>query len=167
MDTELKRCLGTFDLIMLGISNTLGGGVYVVAGTIANEITGPALFLSFILAAFAHFLTAMCLAEFGCQVPKAGSTFMFIYMTIGELTAFIIGWNFILTQMFDASVSCRGVLAYFNEVEDGALNIISPDLFVEQDWQFFAGVLVLIIVIIACLGEFGLLSSLTGANFPK
>ena len=83
--TELRRCLSTFDLVMLGVGASVGGGVYVVSGVIAHNLTGPALFLSFLIAGFAHLLTALCFAEFGCQMPKTGASYLYTYITLGEV----------------------------------------------------------------------------------
>src|SRR5699024_6369117 len=105
--------LGPWGLIALGIGAVIGSGIFVITGVAAADHAGPAVILSFILAAVVSMFTALCYAEFATLIPVAGSAYSYAYATLGELMAWFIGWNLVLEYGVSASavaVSWTGYL---------------------------------------------------------
>ena len=93
---KLKRSLSAWDLTIFGVAVVIGAGIFTLTARVAATTAGPAVSLSFVIAAIACGLAAMCYAEFASTVPVAGSAYTFSYATLGELVAWIIGWDLVL-----------------------------------------------------------------------
>src|SRR5499426_2803830 len=111
-DQRLKRALGATNLTMLGIGAIIGTGIFVLTGTVAAQNAGPAVILSFILAGLASIFAALCYSEFASLVPMAGSAYTYGYATLGELFAWIIGWDLILEYAVGAVTVSIGWSGY-------------------------------------------------------
>jgi APA family basic amino acid/polyamine antiporter len=110
---SLKRALGATNLTLLGIGAIIGAGIFVLTGTAAAQYAGPAVVLSFILSGIACLFAGLCYAEFASMIPIAGSAYTYAYSTLGELLAWIIGWDLILEYLFGAATVAVGWSGYF------------------------------------------------------
>ena len=111
----LKRALGAFDLVMLGIGAIIGTGIFVLTGQAAAANAGPAVCLSFIAAGIASAFAGLCYSEMASMIPVAGSAYTYAYATMGELVAWIIGWDLILEYLVGASAVSVGWSGYVSE----------------------------------------------------
>jgi len=123
-DQSLKRALGPINLVALGIGAIIGAGIFVLTGQAAANYAGPAIVYSFILAGTACALAGLCYAEFSAMIPIAGSAYTYGYATLGELLAWIIGWDLILEYLFAASTVAVGWSGYVvSFLKDLGINI--------------------------------------------
>ncbi len=111
-DQSLKRALGPVNLTALGVGAIIGTGIFVLTGTVAAQNAGPAVVLSFVLAGLASIFAALCYSEFASLVPMAGSAYTYGYATLGELFAWIIGWDLILEYAVGAITVAIGWSGY-------------------------------------------------------
>ena len=109
---SLRRALGPTNLITLGIGAIIGTGIFVITGTATAEHAGPAILLSFIFAALGCVFAGLCYAEFASLIPVAGSAYTYGYATLGEIFAWIIGWDLVLEYAFGAATVASGWSGY-------------------------------------------------------
>jgi len=127
----LKRALSAVDLTMLGVGAIIGAGIFVLTGQAAAQHAGPAVVLSFVAAAIACVFAGLCYAEMASMIPIAGSAYTYAYATMGELLAWIIGWDLILEYSLGASTVAVGW--------SGTLVSMLNDMGVQVPAQFAAG----------------------------
>jgi APA family basic amino acid/polyamine antiporter len=123
-DHSLKRALGALNLTALGIGAIIGTGIFVLTGTVAAQNAGPAVVLSFVIAGIASIFAALCYSEFASLVPMAGSAYTYGYATLGELVAWIIGWDLVLEYALGAvtvSIGWSGYVVSF--LRDIGINV--------------------------------------------
>jgi basic amino acid/polyamine antiporter, APA family len=124
----LKRSLGAVNLITLGIGAVIGAGIFVLTGQAAANYAGPAVALSFVLAGITCAFAGLCYAEFASIIPIAGSAYTYGYATLGELVAWIIGWDLVLEYAFGAATVASGWAGYFNSLLEQFHIYIPPQL---------------------------------------
>ena len=113
---RLKRVLGPWSLTALGIGAIIGTGIFVLVGQAARDITGPALMLSFVVAGLACIFAALCYAEFASMAPVAGSAYTYAYLTLGELMAWVIGWDLVLEYAVASCTVAHGWSKYLGKL---------------------------------------------------
>ena len=122
----LKRAVGALDLTALGIGAVIGTGIFVVIGEGIGE-AGPAVILSFLLAALTCFFSALCYAELASSIPVSGSAYTYAYATLGELVAWIIGWDLILEYGVSVAAVAVGWGGNLNEFLENAFGYALPE----------------------------------------
>src|SRR6195952_4553829 len=132
----LKKSLGVFDLIVFGVGVTIGAGIFVLTGEAAGISAGPSVAISFAISALVCGLAALCYAEFASTVPVAGSAYTFSYASLGELVAWIIGWDLILELALGAATVASGWSDYFVEVMKSAGWTV-PESVYSAEWELF------------------------------
>ncbi len=132
---RLNRVLGPVALTSLGIGAIIGTGIFVLIGVAAHDKAGPAVTLSFALAGMACIFAALCYAEFASMVPVAGSAYTYAYATLGELFAWIIGWDLILEYGVASATVAHGWSHYFQDFI-GIFGLHIPKLFTTAPFDF-------------------------------
>jgi APA family basic amino acid/polyamine antiporter len=151
-DNGLRRALGPLDLVVFGVGVIIGTGIFVLTGKAAGTLAGPAIALSFVSAGIVCALAALCYAEFASTVPVAGSAYTFSYASLGELVAWIIGWDLILELALGAATVASGWSDYFRVVCHDTLGINLPAWVDGSHHNLVAALLVLAITAVLCVG---------------
>ena len=136
-DNRLRRVLGPIQLTSLGIGAIIGAGIFVATGAAAHNVGGPALMLSYVVAGITCIFAALCYAEFASMVPVAGSAYTYAYATLGELFAWIIGWDLILEYAVGSATVATGWSGYFQNVL-AKIGIVLPATLRESPWRYDA-----------------------------
>ena len=123
---HLKRVLGPWALTAMGIGAIIGTGIFVATGEVAKNVTGPALMVSYIVAGITCLFAALCYAEYAAMTPVAGSAYTYAYTTLGEVFAWIIGWDLILEYAVGAATVANGWSSYAQRIL-GKFNVHLPD----------------------------------------
>ncbi|MEU8750390.1 amino acid permease [Streptomyces chartreusis] len=162
LDTEepehaLKKSLSALDLTVFGVGVIIGTGIFVLTGTVAKDNAGPAVALAFVVSGVACALAALCYAEFASTVPVAGSAYTFSYASLGELPAWIIGWDLVLEFALGTAVVAVGWSGYIQSLMDNA-GWTMPDALGSREgadafgFDILAAALVLVLTFILVLG---------------
>jgi basic amino acid/polyamine antiporter, APA family len=134
-ENRLRRVLGPVQLSSLGVGAIIGTGIFVLTGIAAHDRTGPALMLSFVVSGVTCIFAALCYAEFASMVPVAGSAYTYAYATLGELFAWIIGWDLILEYAVASSTVAHGWSHYFQDFL-AFFNVRLPHIFTNAPFDF-------------------------------
>jgi basic amino acid/polyamine antiporter, APA family len=135
-ENRLRRILGPVTLTSLGVGAIIGTGIFVLTGVAAHDKAGPALILSFVVSGLACVFAALCYAEFASMVPIAGSAYTYAYATLGELLAWIIGWDLVLEYAVASATVAHGWSHYFQDFIS-ILGLHLPHLYTTAPFDFF------------------------------
>jgi APA family basic amino acid/polyamine antiporter len=151
-ENRLRRVLGPVGLTSLGVGAIIGAGIFVITGRVASNDAGPGVLISYAVAGLACALAAFCYAEFASMAPVAGSAYTYAYATLGEILAWIIGWDLILEYAMSAAVVAASWTKYFNKLLH-VLNLPEVPAFLSNDpfstqgaWLNLPAVLILFLV---------------------
>jgi APA family basic amino acid/polyamine antiporter len=148
---KLRRSLSALDLTVFGVGVVIGTGIFVLTGEAAGVEAGPAVALSFVVAGIACALAAVCYAEFASTVPVAGSAYTFSYATLGEIFAWIIGWDLVLELALGAATVASGWSTYFADLAEQA-GVTLPESVYSDGHNVVAAVIVLLLTGVICFG---------------
>lgn len=161
--SELRHCLTGFDLVLLGVGLIIGAGIFVLTGIAAATKSGPAIVLSYALAGLASSFAALCYAELAASIGGAGSAYTYAYTALGELIAWMIGWDLILEYGLGACTVSIGWSGYVNDALY-AIGIHIPQVLLKSPFEggFFNFPAMLIVLFLTCILSLGVKQS---ANF--
>jgi APA family basic amino acid/polyamine antiporter len=149
---QLKKRLTAVDLTVFGIGVIIGAGIFTLTGRAAADYAGPSIAISFVIAAICCALAALCYAEFASSVPVSGSAYTFSYASLGELVAWIIGWDLLLELMLGASVVAQGWSQYATLLLDKLGLTVPASLAPGSHFDLLAFILVLALTVLISIG---------------
>jgi basic amino acid/polyamine antiporter, APA family len=161
---SLRRALGPLNLVTLGIGAIIGAGIFVITGQAAAQFAGPAIVISFILAGTACAFAGLCYSEFASMIPIAGSAYTYSYATLGELVAWIIGWDLILEYAFGAATVavgwsghlrafCRDIGVNLPMMPTSHLTLFGHDVVLKYDYIGFIIIAVITTILVIGIKE--------------
>jgi APA family basic amino acid/polyamine antiporter len=148
---RLRRELGPLQLVVLGVGVTIGAGIFILTGEVAKIRSGPAVALAFVVAAIACGLAALCYAEFASTLPVSGSAYTFSYASLGELVAWIIGWDLMLELALGAATVANGWSSYLTSFFSD-IGIHVPSSLTAAHHNLFAALLVIALTAVLIAG---------------
>jgi basic amino acid/polyamine antiporter, APA family len=163
-ENTLRRALGPLNLLTLGIGAIIGAGIFVITGQAAAQFAGPGIVISFVLAGIACGFAGLCYAEFASMIPIAGSAYTYSYATLGELVAWIIGWDLILEYAFGAATVAVGwsghLRAFFHDIgwtlpamPTSNFNLFGMAVHLKYDYVGFLVILVITTILVIGIKE--------------
>src|SRR5262245_51095615 len=152
-DHRLRRILGPMALTSLGVGAIIGAGIFVMTGEVAANAAGPSILLSFVVAGICCGLAAFCYAEFASMAPVAGSAYTYAYATLGELFAWIIGWDLVLEYAMSAATVAASWTKYFNKFLEVTTGYVILDQFCNDPFTVPGawGNLPAVAILLACI----------------
>ncbi|XP_047004449.1 cationic amino acid transporter 3-like [Schistocerca americana] len=172
--SHLARILNLFDLVGIGVGTGLGLGVYVIPGTVSRYYAGPGVLTSFSIAAVASVIAGLCYAELSARFPRAGCAYIYSFVTIGELVAFIVGWTLIMVYVLGTASIARSLAGHIDFIANNSMSATLKDelpitaefLSSYPDFLAFGITLLLSFVLAFCVKIFSSIMNITAAiNF--
>ncbi|XP_038432930.1 LOW QUALITY PROTEIN: cationic amino acid transporter 3-like [Canis lupus familiaris] len=150
-ETAPARSLSTLDLVVLGVGNTLGVSVYILVGEVARDQAGPSLVISILVAGLTSVLAGLCYGEISARVPHSGSVYLYSYVTVGELWAFISGWFLIITSFARTGIRIWAWTLFFDNLFGNKFSLTLQETFLPQAPGVFVEILGFIVMFLLLL----------------